>query len=950
MKRNILYLIILFVYLPHSVCSSIWQRKIINYGRNQYQAGFQNWNVEQADNEWMYFSNSNGLLEFDGVNWNLFPIKNTILRSTKTIGNRIYAGGSSEFGYYEPNSSGVLVYKSLATSVQGWGGEVWSIYENEGKIYFIADGAIHIYTPDGEVETIPTYELYSKIDCSLFTNGHLYFGTSDGIYTMNKENEIKPLDYCDILKDKKIVGLLPVGDEMIAVTALSGLYSIYGNNCQKMNSIADEFIRRNQLFCATNIDSKIALGSVQNGAFLFDLNDTEYYEIFNIQTGLKNNTVLNLYFDKDSNLWFGLDKGIGYADLNSPIRPLFAKESPIGTGYCVAEYKDELYWGTNQGLYKSDEKGNFQLIKNSEGQIWSLLCYDNTLFSSGDNGIIAITPSLTYKIELRGAWEIRPLSADNNKLIVATYSGFGVLEKKNEKWVYSHIVPDFFNSTRGFMEDIINYDFWCINSAKKVVERITVDPGLWYIKNIKEYPLDPTSSFAGNPYLRIIDNNLNVCTKNGIFRYDRLSDKFVPYIQLESILDGGKYYDYLSADASGNIWFVADGKLKCRPMTAGNYAKKTYNWDLSAQLVNGYENVYLLDSASAIVAIDESFLKINFSENINENKETNVFIRNLILTDNDSIINYRNKDEKIVLPYSLNTFSIHYGSSNYSQSSDVSYSYILEGLEEKWSQPSSKTVKEYTNLSEGKYVFKVKAIVRGVEQPGIIATIDIEITPPWYRSTLAYILYTAVILAVLFLFIKRLVDKYKKDLILKKEELIAQRKKHEEESRIKDQEIYKLQNESLQQELHYKTQELTGKVLNLLRKNEILEDVKKNVIGISKAIDEQRQMPVIKQRVIRLITQINNSIEHDDDFEIFKSNFDLIHQDFFKLLDEKHPSLTRNDKILCAYLKMNFSSKEIAPLFNISIRGVEVNRYRLRKKMDLDRTINLSEYLQNISG
>ena len=145
--------------------------------------------------------------------------------------------------------------------------------------------------------------------------------------------------------------------------------------------------------------------------------------------------------------------------------------------------------------------------------------------------------------------------------------------------------------------------------------------------------------------------------------------------------------------------------------------------------------------------------------------------------------------------------------------------------------------------------------------------------------------------------------------------------------------------------LHYKTQELSGYILNIVRKNEMLEDVRKNVMSISKSLDENKQPTIIKQKVVRLITQINNNIDHDKDFEIFQSNFNLIHKDFFHLLDNKYPNLTRNDKILCAYLKMNLTSKEIAPLLNISIRGVEVSRYRLRKKMNLDKDLNLSDFL-----
>jgi len=926
----------------------MWQRKIINYGRSQYQAGFQNWMIDQSDNGKIYFANTNGLLEHDGVYWSLYPISNKIVRSVKTIGSRVYAGGSSEFGYFEPNSQGLLTYRSLSENLKDWGGEVWCIHENKGRIYFVSDAAIYIYQENTKLKFVPIYDLNTKIDCSILTNERLYIGTSNGIYYLNEKDEVTPLEHCNVLKNKKAIELLAYDNKLIAVTAQDGLYLITDDKCEIIQSVSQKFVSKNQLFCAAISDSKIILGSVRNGAFMFDLNDSNYQEEFNIQTGLGNNTVLGLYFDKDNDLWLGLDKGIGYIDLNASVRPLFAKDSPVGTGYCVSEYNGELYWGTNQGLYKVDDNDIFRLIENSQGQVWSLLEYDNALFSAGDNGILVITPSQKYKINLQGAWEVRPLAADKNKMIVSTYSGFGVLLKENNKWTFGYMVPDFFYSVRGFIEDVKDYDFWYVNATKKTIDRITIDPSLGYVHNIKEYPMEEGCETGENPYIRIIDNNLCFCTKNGIYRYDRLSDKFLHYDQLESILEGQKYYDYLSADRFNNIWYVSDGNLKYIPYVSGSYQKGKYKWDLSNELIDGYEDIYLIDSVSAIVSIDESFLRIDFSDETNKNKTTDVFIKKLILTDNDSIINYNDKTGELSFPFSLNSMNIYFGAANF-KSADVLYSYMLEGLDDKWSPPSSKTQKEYTNLSEGSYVFKVKAIIRGVEQPNVIASVEFEILPPWYRSTLAYVIYIILFVALISLIIKRLNDKYKKDLILKKEELIEQKRRHEEETRIKDQEIYKLQNESLQNDLRFKTQELSGNVLNLLRKNEILEDVKKSAVGISKAIDDQKDMPAIKQRIIRLITQINNSIEHDDDFEIFKSNFDLIHKDFFKLLDERHPGLTRNDKILCAYLKMNFSSKEIAPLFNISIRGVEVNRYRLRKKMNLDRMVNLSEYLQNLS-
>jgi DNA-binding CsgD family transcriptional regulator len=226
--------------------------------------------------------------------------------------------------------------------------------------------------------------------------------------------------------------------------------------------------------------------------------------------------------------------------------------------------------------------------------------------------------------------------------------------------------------------------------------------------------------------------------------------------------------------------------------------------------------------------------------------------------------------------------------------------------------------------------------------------VNLIISPPWYRAFVAYSLYLLIITLIIYVLYKRTISRQKKIIHRKEEELAAQSKNHEEVTKIKDHEIYRLQNENLQNELKYKTQELNGYILNIIRKNEMLEEVKKNAIGISKAINEERDTGILRQKVIRLISLISRNIEHDIDFEVFKSNFDFIHKDFFKLLDEKFPGLTRNEKILCVYLKMNLSTKEIAPLQNISFRGVEVNRYRLRKKMNLDRDVNLSKFLNEL--
>ena len=943
--KKIIYLTIVLQFLPAVVFSAQWQRKVVNHDRAQYKAGFQNWMIAQAENGWMYFGNSEGLLEFDGVNWTLYPIKNKIVRSIKVIGEKIYVGGSSEFGFFEPNEKGLLVYKSLSNSTNHWVGQIWNIFAHSGKLYFICDNHIHIF--DSNNNFLKSINANMKIDCSTIIGNKIYAGSFDGVFYLENDSALHLLEGTHELKGQKLVSILPYKDKLLVTTAENGLYFTDNQYTKKVTSIADDFISKNRLFYTSISESLVVLGSVQNGIFLFDLENNNYSEFFNINTGLTDNTVLSSFFDKEQNLWIGLAKGIGYMDFNSIIHPLFSNVSPIGAGYCSQVYNGELYLGTNQGLYKIDKKGNYQMVRHSEGQIWSMNIIDDKLFCSGDNKIIIITSSEIYDINVTGVWGIHTLKQDKNILLAGTYSGLYILRKENGKWRYSHKIDNFDASSRSLMEDDVNYTFWTTNAGEDI-KKISFDKDFTKVEDIKTYNLPDNLVIGENIFFRRIYNNIVVCAEKGIFEYSRITDSFTGYSQLESMLDGLKYYEYLSVDNLNNIWFVTDKKLKFLPYSPKGYKSNTVSIGLTDKLINNYENVYLIDSTSSIIAIDNAFVKVDLTKETRPSIPINTYFRKIISINNDSVLSYGNSQFPIVIPYELNSIGIHFVATNYPQSSDIMYSHRLSGVDEDWSIPSYNIVKEYTKLHEGRYKFEVRCIVNGNINADNTASIEFTILPPWYRSITAYATYSLFIMMFSIALYNKTIKKQKKIIHQKGEELIAQTKHYEEETQLKNREIIELQNENLKNELQYKTQELTGYILNTIRKNEMLEEVKKNAIKISRAIDEEKQLSVVRQKVVRLIGQIDNNIEHDTDFEVFKSNFDIVHQDFFKFLDERFPKLSKNDKILCVYLNMNLSSKEIAPLLNISIRGVEVNRYRLRKKMNLDRDVNLSEYLQKL--
>ncbi len=200
--------------------------------------------------------------------------------------------------------------------------------------------------------------------------------------------------------------------------------------------------------------------------------------------------------------------------------------------------------------------------------------------------------------------------------------------------------------------------------------------------------------------------------------------------------------------------------------------------------------------------------------------------------------------------------------------------------------------------------------------------VDVVIRPPWYRTVWAYGLYfvvTAIIGVLLYRLHRRgLANQARRLEVLR----VRQLQRQEIEAR----------NQQLEEDIGRKNKELANTTLALARKNEMLLEIRKQAD---------------RGRTDKLLHLIDRNLDHEADWALFEDHFNAVHDAFLRRLREAHPELTTGELQLAAYLKMNLTSKEIAPLLHISLRGVENKRYRLRKKLDLEGTDNLNEYLMD---
>jgi DNA-binding CsgD family transcriptional regulator/uncharacterized coiled-coil protein SlyX len=165
----------------------------------------------------------------------------------------------------------------------------------------------------------------------------------------------------------------------------------------------------------------------------------------------------------------------------------------------------------------------------------------------------------------------------------------------------------------------------------------------------------------------------------------------------------------------------------------------------------------------------------------------------------------------------------------------------------------------------------------------------------------------------------------------------------EQEVQASEKTIDQLKTEKYRSELAYQSKELASLTMHIVQKNELISRIGSEIKAIKEKLKNSDQKKMIRP-LEKLLTE-DEIIEND--WEQFVYHFDQVHSGFFQRLRLKYPQLTPKDHKLCAYLRMNLSTKDIAPLLNISVRGVEISRYRLRRKMELPKDENLVAFMMN---
>ncbi|WP_413998520.1 histidine kinase [Flavobacterium sp. W1B] len=913
MKARIVRLILLYF-----ISSQLYSQELLpfveNYSKSNYQGDNQIWGVEQGNDDAMYFANNYYLLRYNGVKWEKYSLPNkTIIRSVMVDGDRIYTGSYKEFGYWF-RKEGKMHYVSISNSEKNKvfddseNEEIWKIFKFNNKIYFQSFNGIFQY----DRKTIKEKKFpYLVSYCFVVDNQLLVAFVEKGIYKMNNF-EFEKIKGWSVLENNVIHAIEKFQNKTYIFTKKNGVYIEENGNLSAWNSPLNTILKAANINVAKFIkNNKLIIGTANKGVYIFDLNFGSYKNI-NRNNVLMNNSILSIGQDKENDLWLGLDNGIAHIEVNSPISIFYDSTGILGSVYSVASTTKGYLMASNHGVFKYENK-QLSLISNSQGQAWNIGEINNKYLIGHNEGTFVYDNGLFYKLSpINGGWNLAK-SSINNSYLQSTYSGVVIYNdldnsivvkqiqkpikyvaqnRKNEIWAA--------DNNRGLYRILYN-DTYETTNVENVSKRskITNDFG------VKIFEFRNEILFLINKSWYTYNSITNQLEENDLFNTNFKNVSNIVSIDENHFLilqEGLLYHIY-----AHNNKFI-------RNIIQEKYYKgKIINDNLN---VFKNKNDYLLN-------LDDGFISLQLKYvNKGDSKICIEAFANANLVENKSKIPY---NSELQLQVVSGVFGASRPNLFYTINRGKEFIPVKEGLI------------VLNNLNSGSQEVTIYSY-DGLNYD-TISNFEFIVAKPWFFSFWMILLYLVVIGVILYVYYKWNKLRYIQKLELRDEELKHQKEILEMELKAENElNIQEYEKHILELELQSKASEVAGKSLSIAKQGEMIEKIQ----GI---LDTETNFNKLKSEIKKAI-KINSVNKHE--WETFESNLNQIHNEFTINLSKKFPNLTSKDIKLCIYLKMNLSSKEIAPMMNISFRGVELHRYRLRKKLKLVHDESLSNFLLNL--
>lgn len=733
----------------------------------------ENWDIIQDDRGIIYSAVGNNILEYDGNHWRTIPVKKGryTVSLAKSKDGIIYVGAQQDFGYLKADNEGKMAFHSLSTLLPDdlVFSTIWKVECIDNMVYFQSEEFIFTYDGD-KIKTIKPE-----------TSFHILFNVKGNIYVRQREMGLyqlkgEQLDYCkgtDTLANQGVFAMIPNQKNILLFTRDVGIwnYNPQAGILSKKETKNEIELNNSAILGGVLLsDGNIALNTIESGVIIVDIHGNIIQHI-NKSTGIRVNDVKSIYEDRENNLWLALNNGISKINYNSPLS-FYSEDSGLeGSVQAIAHYNNRLIIGTSSGLFIHQEANNSkEFIQHPviHSQVWDFLHLNGQLLIGAGDGLYALsgrnadTVNLLYQVNVNAIAHFE----QSNEILLAGSQGILILNALSFEDVdYSAIpisgitgkafnpVPKFSESelwigtnAMGLIRVQINdgfYEYTMYQGEEDGLDNQWVEPFVIGDSVVFGNP-EGLNSFRDEHYLIPADETIeNYPNVKGMFDTYKLNGEKIELPVRELI------------DAKNRIWACVDERIMFFDKNDNFKHIRRPFWGINFGRINQFfqdeDDKLWIGTADGLIRYmsdDKKDYAIPFY----------TIIRNVTI--GKDILNYfgghgiqPHGDGNYEIDYKNNSISFSFSAPYFDDEHDIEFSYILEGQDSEWSEWNKNTKIDFSSLREGDYVFKVKA--RNIyNQESKEAVVRFSISPPWYRTTWAYILYLLILIVLILIMIR----------------------------------------------------------------------------------------------------------------------------------------------------------------------------------------------------
>ncbi len=871
---------------------------IKNFTSSDYKAHAQNFATVRDRDGIMYFGNFAGILQYDGEFWRLIPTEKTTKVSALGVDSMgtVYVGALGEIGMLGQMEKGERFFKSLipesGPAIPAFQ-DVLQIFSTSEGVYFITKKLIFRWR-NGQLEHwIPAHEVIAGFN----VRDLIYMQVKEKGLMIFRNGNLIPVTNGNLVSGAiEIKAMLPYPDNQVLIaTGTQGLYLLDANGVRDYITATDDLFMKNLITCGVALaDGSFAIGTSRKGVFII-YPDGRVKQLIDKKAALRNEYVQSLYADDNNILWAALNNGIAMIAIPSPLTFFDEKSGLNGAVNHIIRHDGQLFVSTYQGLFYYDEQSfGFIAVPEIITACWCLVPFGNDLLAATSQGVFLVSKRHARMIREGFAISLVSSISDPASFYIGEMGGFFIMQNRHGQWTSRKLAGPG-DEINDLIQDAAG-NIWGSTLTKGVFRYSPETDTLEFF--------DESSGLAETvgSTINVIGGSMSVATRQGVYHYDEAGHSFKLINLAESdSTDENQWFSIITENQEGDLWVNSGDESNLMLLKKNGTSYEPFTTPFLPISESIIWAIYPESNGVTWFGGPEGLIRYNPAV-LNFKPDPYPTLIRQILTNNDSVVFSGNisdgkessPGELTIFKYQDNSLRFEFSAPFYAPKGENKYQYLLEGFDETWSDWSTQTHKEYTNLPKGNYTFRVKALnVYG--KIAREATFSFRILSPWYTTIWAYITYLLLLTGLIYLIV-----------IVRNQQLLKE--KHILEQRIADRTA----------EVVHQKEEIEKQSDELASKNDELEKINTTVKSINSEINFQNLLQTLLEK-IKVLKSVEKStaLVYDKSSNTFKfkasSGWELRQLEEFKLsLNEAEKRYLANSEEVYEdiFLKSNFSGWE----------------------------------------